>query len=109
VLTARTLAYLVDDLRDPELRTHLERNARHRRAGLEAIIRDAIESGELASSTDPRALTRLVEALVPGSMLTWATYREGDAKRWLLRDLDALLAPLRPTPSRVRKRRGPST
>jgi len=89
----RSLAYLTDDLTDPELRVHLETQARHTRSGLEALIREAVESGELVASTDVKALVRVIEAIIPGSMLTWATHRTGTAAKWMRRDLQAVLAP----------------
>jgi AcrR family transcriptional regulator len=91
----RSLAYLADDLSDPELRRHLAAQSKHTRAGLEALVREAIDTNELIATTDAKALVRIIEALIPGSMLTWATYRVGTAARWVRRDLDAALAPYR--------------
>ncbi len=95
----RSLAYLTDDLSDPELRVHLETQGKQTRVGLEALIREAIDVGELVASTDVKALVRVIEAVVPGSMLTWATYRTGMAAKWMRRDLQAVLAPYRPASS----------
>jgi AcrR family transcriptional regulator len=89
----RSLAYLTDDLSDPELRGHLERQAAHTRKALEALIREAIEHGELSRAVKPSSLVRTIEAIIPGSMLTWATYRQGSAASWIRRDLDRVLAP----------------
>ena len=41
----------------------------------------------------PAPLARTIEAVVAGSLLTWACYRSGAAARWLRADLDAVLAP----------------
>jgi hypothetical protein len=49
--------------------------------------------GELAKRANPRQLARTIETIIGGSMLTWATYREGTAVRWLRQDLDLVLAP----------------
>jgi len=89
----RSLAYLTDDLSDPELRVHLETQSKYTRAGLESLLREAIEAGELVPSTDVKALVRVIEAIIPGSMLTWATYRTGTAAKWMRRDLQAVLEP----------------
>jgi AcrR family transcriptional regulator len=89
----RSLAYLTEDLGDPELRTHLERQARETRRSLERLVRDAVEAGELDAATKPASLVRTIEAVIPGSMLTWATYREGRAAAWIRRDLDRVLMP----------------
>jgi AcrR family transcriptional regulator len=91
----RSLAYLTDDLSDPELRVHLETQGKQTRSGLAALIREAIDVGELVESTDVKALVRVIEAVIPGSMLTWATYRTGTAAKWMRRDLEAVLAPFR--------------
>jgi AcrR family transcriptional regulator len=89
----RSLAYLTDDLGDPELRAHLERQARQTRRGLEGLVREAIAAGELDAATKAASLVRTIEAVIPGSMLTWATYREGRAAAWIRRDLDRVLMP----------------
>jgi hypothetical protein len=44
----------------------------------------------------------MVEALIGGSMLTWALYRKGTAVRWVRADLKAALDPYLP---RSRRRR----
>jgi hypothetical protein len=38
-------------------------------------------------------LARTVEAVVNGSMLSWAFYQEGAARKWMRHDLDAVLKP----------------
>lgn len=90
---ARNLAYLVDDLRDPDLRRHLEAQARRTRNALAKILTDAVVRGELTKRTNAKHLARTVETIIGGSMLTWATYREGAAVRWMRKDLDLVLSP----------------
>lgn len=90
---ARNLAYLVDDLRDPDLRHHLETQARRTRTAITKLLTEAIAQGELAKGANPRQLARTIETIIGGSMLTWATYREGTAVRWMRQDLDLVLAP----------------
>jgi AcrR family transcriptional regulator len=90
---ARNLAYLQIDLTDPDFRKPLAVQARATRAGLEALIEAAIAAGELVRTTDPKALARTVEAILSGSMMTWAYYLEGTAAQWMRTDLDAVLAP----------------
>lgn len=91
----RSLAYLLEDLSDPALRKPLERHQRATRDALEAMIRDAIAHGELVRSTNAATLARLIEALLGGSLMTWAVHRGDSAATWLRRDLDALLTPYR--------------
>jgi len=90
---ARNLAYLVDDLRDPDLRRHLETQARRTRTAIAKLLTEAVANGELAKGANPKQLARTIETIIGGSMLTWATYREGTAVRWMRQDLDLVLAP----------------
>lgn len=90
---ARNFAYLQIDLTDPDFRKHLMKHARASREELEKLIREAIKAGELIPSTNPRQLARTVEAVVGGSMLSWAFYQEGPAAKWMRHDLDAVLKP----------------
>ena len=90
---ARNLAYLQIDLTDADFRQHLVAHARVTRRGLQQLVEAAIEAGELAHATEAAGLARTIEAIVSGSMMTWAFYRQGSAKRWMRRDLDAVLAP----------------
>lgn len=89
----RNLAYLQRDLADDVLRRDLVRNARASRRQIESLLESAIAAGELRRGTEARRLARLVETVIGGSLMTWATYRAGRAADWILRDLDAVLAP----------------
>src|SRR5690606_1598172 len=53
---ARSLAYLQIDLTDPDFRKHLTAHARATRAGLRALVAEAIEAGELRPDTDAERL-----------------------------------------------------
>jgi AcrR family transcriptional regulator len=90
---ARSLAYLQVDLTDPDFRAPLVVQARATRAGLESLIKAAISVGELKRSVNPRTLVRTVEAVLSGSMMTWAIYQEGTAARWIRDELGGVLAP----------------
>ena len=90
---ARNLAYLIDDLRDPDLRQHLESQARRTRTAITKLLTEAIAHRELTKGANPKQLARTVETIIGGSMLTWATYREGTAVRWMRQDLDLVLGP----------------
>ena len=89
----RNLAYLQGDLADRVLRRHLVENARRTRREIERLLEEAISARELRRDVEVRALARTVETVVSGSLLTWATYREGDAADWIRRDLEAVLSP----------------
>jgi AcrR family transcriptional regulator len=89
----RNLAYLQNDLSDAVLRRHLVENARATRQEIEALLTEAIAARELRRGADVKTLARTVETVIGGSLMTWATYREGRAADWIRRDLDAVLAP----------------
>lgn len=90
---ARNLSYLQIDLTDPDFRTHLVAQARASRVELQRLIEAAIAAGELAASVNPKQLARTVEAILGGSMMSWAYYQEGTAAHWMRDDLDAVLKP----------------
>ena len=90
---ARTFAYLQIDLTDPDFRKHLVKHARASRDELEKLVRDAVKSGELVAGTNVKQLARTIEAVVGGSMLSWAMHQEGPSAKWMRQDLDAVLKP----------------
>jgi AcrR family transcriptional regulator len=93
---ARSLAYLQIDLTDSDFRKHLVKQARATHLGLRRLVAAAAEAGELARDVKPAQLTRTIEAVLSGSMLTWAFYREGTAAQWMRTDLEAVLGPYLP-------------
>ncbi len=89
----RNLAYLHNDLADPALRRHLLRLSLAARRWYEEQIADAVAARQLRPDTDVRAMARLTEVTLRGSLLNWTLYRDGDAADWLRQDLDAMLRP----------------
>ncbi|HBY61577.1 MAG TPA: TetR family transcriptional regulator [Solibacterales bacterium] len=90
---ARNLAYLQIDLTDEAFRAHLLANARATRREIESLLRSAVETGELKKDADPRSLARIIEAVIGGSLMSWACFREGPAAAWIRKNLDAVLRP----------------
>lgn len=90
---ARNFAYLQIDLTDPDFRKHMATHARETRQQLQALIEEAVDARELKPSTQPKQLARTIEAVVSGSMLSWAFFQEGSAQKWMRQDLDAVLKP----------------
>ena len=90
---ARHLAYLLQDLTDPDLTARVRAQARRTRNGLRLLVKDAVRSGALKSDTNVPAFARTIEAVLGGSLLAWAFYREGSSARWLARDLEHVLRP----------------
>lgn len=89
---ARNLAYLVNDISDPALRKHLLVQSRATRAGLKSLLDDAVRKRELKPRTDTATLAKIIETVLGGALISWATYRDGSAKAWLREHLDAVLA-----------------
>jgi AcrR family transcriptional regulator len=98
---ANHLAFLQIDLTDPAFHRITSRVFRSNHETIAALFAEAREKGELASG-DPKALARVLLAVVNGSLLTWAVYREGEAAAWLARDVDLALEPYLPRASGAR-------
>ncbi len=90
---ARSLAYLHNDLTDPVLRKHLVAQARAGRASLVALATNAKQEGDITAGTDVVALAHLLEAIMSGSLMSWAIHRDGSARTALRRDLRTALVP----------------
>jgi len=89
----RNLAYLQRDLADDVLRRHLLDNARATRREIKSLLRAAVERGELQRNVDVGTLARTVETVIGGSLMSWATYRDGKAADWIALDVEAVLGP----------------
>ena len=90
---ARNFAYLQIDLTDPDFRKHVAKHAAASRRELQKLVGEAIDAKELKADTNAKQLARTIEAVVGGSMLSWAFYQEGSAQKWMRHDLDAVLKP----------------
>ena len=91
---ANHLAFLQNDLSDPDFHRHTAEMLRRTRAGYRKLLDEAVKAGEL-ERCDTDRLARLVDAVCGGSLLGWAVHREGTAEQFVRRDLEALLAPYR--------------
>ena len=100
----RNLAYLQGDLADSVLRRHLVENAHATRREMEALLEEAVAAGELRRDVDIGTLARTVETVISGSLMTWATYREGKSADWIRLDLERVLTPWLRRPRRSRNR-----
>lgn len=88
------LAYLQNDLTDPDFRAVTLAQFKAMREETRRILDKAVAAGELAKC-DTGALARFLQQVFNGSMLDWAVFREGSLQQWLRRDLEALLKPYR--------------
>jgi AcrR family transcriptional regulator len=102
---ANGLAYLQNDLTDPEFRAVTLAQFKACRRETRKLLDDAVAAGELRKC-DTGELARLFQQVNGGSMLDWAVFREGTLADWLRAYLEALLRPYRKTgKSRRGKRR----
>jgi AcrR family transcriptional regulator len=101
-MLSNSLAFLQMDLFDPDFHRHALAHSRGMRAGIKALLDDAVDAGELLR-TDTDTLARAVQAMMGGSLLQWAVDREGNAADRLGEDLETLLNS-RNSPSRDRRR-----
>jgi AcrR family transcriptional regulator len=90
---SRNLAYLHIDLTDPDFRRHLLTNLRDTRREIESLLRAAVAEGALSRGPGVQRLARAIEAVIGGSLMSWACYREGRVADWVRHDLDTVLQP----------------
>ena len=102
---AHHLAWLQLDLTDPDFHRYAEAQARATGRALRRLLDAAIAAGELRRSADTRALSRMVQVTVTGSLFTWAFLREGPVTRWVRSDLEAALEPYLTHASAQRRKR----
>jgi len=101
-----SIAFLQIDLSDADFRKPALVLSKQVLAGYEALIRDAIDAGELLECDVPR-LARAIQAVSGGSLINWAIHREGRVAPFVRRDVETLLRPLMRTPRVARpSRRG---
>jgi AcrR family transcriptional regulator len=91
---ANHLAFLQIDVTDPDFRKPMIAMSRATLAGYETFLRDSIAARELRRC-DAKALARTINAVVGGSLISWAVFRKGSAERWVRADVETVLAPYR--------------
>jgi hypothetical protein len=88
-----SLAFLLEDLADEELRAHAARHARWTEASIRELLDCAVERGELASH-DTARLARALQAAWNGALIQWAIRGRGSLAAWISAVVDPLLEPL---------------
>jgi AcrR family transcriptional regulator len=88
-----SLAFLLEDLADEELRAHAARHARWTEASIRELLDCAVERGELASH-DTARLARALQAAWNGALIQWAIRGRGSLASWISAVVDTLLEPL---------------
>jgi AcrR family transcriptional regulator len=92
---ANNLAFLQMDLTDPELRPHAVAHSRALRAGIAALVADAVQARLLVAATLPQTLAADLWASYCGAMVTWAIDGTGTLPDWIAEHLERILAPHR--------------
>jgi AcrR family transcriptional regulator len=87
---ANNLAFLHLDLGDADFHRHALRASRGMRAGIRALVKDAVAAGELRRG-NPDGLASALQAALNGSLLNWAVHREGDLVEGIRRDIRIVL------------------
>lgn len=105
---ANGLAYLQNDLTDPDFHAITLAQFKALRGETRKLLDEAVAARELVKC-DTAALARLIQQINGGSMLNWAVFREGSLAAWLRRDLEALLKPYRRSRRSQRKQSSSST
>ena len=105
---ANTLAFLQNDVSDPEFHPYLLEMSQRTEAGYRALLDEAVAAGEIVK-TDTALLARAIGALSSGSLIGWAIFREGTAETWVRRDLETLLRPYRKEKGKRKKEERPIT
>jgi AcrR family transcriptional regulator len=89
------LAFLQNDLSDPDFYAVMLENSRQILDGYRKLLDEAVAARELVPC-DTARLARAVDALAGGSLIGWAVHRGGTAEAWVRYDLTTLLEPYRP-------------
>jgi AcrR family transcriptional regulator len=91
---ANGLAYLQNDLTDPDFRAITLALFEGMREETRKLLDEAVAARELVKC-DTAGLARCMQQLNRGSMVDWAVFRKGTLGGWLRRDLEVLLKPYR--------------
>jgi AcrR family transcriptional regulator len=96
-----SMALLLEDLRDRDLRAAAALHARRTEEAIGALLDAAVEEGELAAASAAQTvrLARLIQAAWNGALVQWALRGQGTLARALDEILDAILAPHRRRPA----------
>jgi AcrR family transcriptional regulator len=97
------LAFLQVDLSDPDFHRYALAQARATLAELKRLLDDGVKSGRLVKC-DTRKLAFALNAIISGSMLSWAVLRDGTSEEAMQEAVDVLIRPYL-TPAATRRKR----
>jgi AcrR family transcriptional regulator len=87
-----SLAFLLEDLADEELRQHAARHARWTEASIRELLDCAVARGQLAEH-DTARLARALQAAWNGALIQWALRGRGSLGAWISAVVDTVLEP----------------
>ena len=87
-----SIAFLLEDLADEELRQHAARHARWTEASIRELLDSAVAQGQLASN-DTARLARALQAAWNGALIQWALRGRGSLGAWISMVVDTVLEP----------------
>lgn len=91
---ANSLAYLHNDLADPDFRRLIDRGMRQLRERVRELVDEALARGELGG-VDAGRLAAAVVTTYNGALITWAIHHDGALDAWIREQLALLLEPYR--------------
>lgn len=90
--TANHLAFLHIDLTDPDFRRHMLTHTHGMLSGIELFLQAAAKKKEIRG-TDLAQLARTIHITYNGTLLLWCVLHAGDIRRFMRRQLEAVIEP----------------
>ncbi len=87
-----SIAFLLEDLADDELRQHAARHARWTEASIRELLDSAVAQGQLAAN-DTARLARALQAAWNGALIQWGIRGRGSLGAWISTVVDTVLEP----------------
>ena len=91
---AHSIAFLLEDLVDEDLRAHAARHARWTEASIRELLDSAVALGQLQAE-DTGRLARALQAAWNGALIQWAIRGRGSLGAWISTVIDTLIEPHR--------------
>jgi AcrR family transcriptional regulator len=92
---AHSVAFLLEDLSDDELRAHAARHARSTEASIRELLDLAVSLGQLRAN-DTGRLARALQAAWNGAWIQWGIRGRGSLTGWIAVVIDTVLDPYIP-------------
>jgi AcrR family transcriptional regulator len=89
---AHSIAFLLEDLVDEDLRAHAARHARWTEDSIRGLLDNAVALGQL-NAQDTGRLARALQAAWNGALIQWAIRGRGSLGAWISTVIDTLIEP----------------